>query len=260
MSLDQPIDFVKHQSPTSDAFLGGRLTVSQPRTGFRAGLDSVLLGAAVPAGTRTVLDLGAGVGTAGLVALSLGHAQSVDFIERDPATAELARHNVASNGFSERGQVLTADLTLPAERRAAGLPDNHYDVVIANPPFFPAGQGTRAPDGARADARHMDADALALWVRCAAASARAGGLAIFIYPAEGLGALLAAFEGRFGGVVILPLVPRPETAATRVLIRGIKGSRGPLTLLASRALHGAEGNGFAPRFDAILRGDAALDW
>ena len=64
MSVDEATDLVKQQTPTRDAFLGGRLTLSQPRNGFRAGLDSVLLGAAVPAGTGRLLDMGAGVGTA----------------------------------------------------------------------------------------------------------------------------------------------------------------------------------------------------
>jgi tRNA1(Val) A37 N6-methylase TrmN6 len=260
MSLDQTTDFVKHQTVTRDAFLGGRLTLSQPRHGFRAGLDSVLLGAAVPAGTGRLLDLGAGVGTAGLVALRLGRAERADLLERDAATAALARDNVGGNGLEARTRVIEADLTVADARRAAGWADNGYDAVIANPPFFAAGQGTLAPDLARADARHMKTDALDLWGRCAAASAKAGGTAIFIYPAEGLTALLKALDGRFGGLAVLPLSPRPDAPATRILLRGSKGSRAPLTLLASRALHGPEGNGFVPHFDAIFRGEAALDW
>ena len=53
---------------TDDAFLGGRVQVLQPRKGFRAGLDAVMLAAAVPAraGDR-VCELGAGVGTAGVM-------------------------------------------------------------------------------------------------------------------------------------------------------------------------------------------------
>ncbi len=261
MSLDQPIEFVKHQTVTRDAFLGGRLTLSQPHAGFRAGLDSVLLGASVPSGTKRLLDLGAGVGTAGLVALAMQRAGRVDLAERDPATLELARGNIADNGLAERASVLAVDILARAtERRAAGLADNAYDAIIANPPFFGAGQGTPAPDTSRADARHMDGEALEHWVRCAAASAKAGGTAIFIYPATGLAALLAAFEPRFGAVQVLPLSPRPGEPASRVLMRGIKGSRAPLTLLSTRALHGADGNGFAPPFDAILKGAAALDW
>lgn len=261
MSLDQPTEFVKHQTVTRDAFLGGRLTLSQPRSGFRAGSDSVLLGTAVSAGTGRLLDLGAGVGTAGLVALALGLAESADLIERDEATLELARDNIAANRLSERARALAVDiLAKGAERKALGLMDNAYDTVIANPPYFGAGQGTRAPDATRADARHMEANALDTWVKCAASCAAPDGTAIFIYPAEGLADLLAAFDRRFGALTILPLSPRPGDAATRIILRGKKGSRAPLTLLATRALHGTEGNAYAPEFDAILRGEAVLDW
>jgi tRNA1(Val) A37 N6-methylase TrmN6 len=258
MSLDQPTDFVKHQTVTRDAFLGGRLTLSQPRNGFRAGLDSVLLGAAVGVGAGSLLDLGAGVGTAGLVALSLGRAQSADLAERDAATAALAAENLRDNGLEARGRVLEVDITRPAERLEAGVKDNHYDVVIANPPFFAS--GTLAADASRAGARHMDSEALDLWLRSAASTAKAGGSAIFIYPAEGLADLLAAFHRRFGAIFVLPLTPRPGAAASRVLVRGVKGSRAPLTLLASRAMHGTDGKAFAPEFEAIFRGEAALDW
>ena len=261
MSLDQPAEFVKHQTVTRDAFLGGRLTLSQPRNGFRAGLDSVLLGASVPAGTHRLLDMGAGVGTAGLVALALGRVAGADLAERDAATLDLAARNIADNGFARSAIALAADVEAKAaERRAAGLADNAHDVVIANPPFFGSGQGTPAPEASRAAARHMGPEALDLWVRCAAASARAGGMAIFIYPAQELATLLASFEARFGGLVVLPLSPRPGEPASRVLVRGTKGSRAPLTLLASRAMHGPSGNGFAPQFDGVFRGAAALDW
>lgn len=260
MSLDQPTDFVKHQTWTDDAFLGGRLTVSQPRHGFRAGLDSVLLGAAVPGGTMHLLDLGSGVGAAALVALALGRAEAAELAERDGEAIVLARRNIDVNGFAGRARVSAVDITVPADRKAVGILDNGAQVVIANPPYFSAGQGTLAQEASRAAARHMEADLLDLWLRAAASSATAGGMAIVVYPAEGLGSLLKAFDRRFGALTILPLTPRPGAAATRVLVRGIKGSRQPLTLLGSRFLHEAEGNGFAPQFDAIFRGKAPLDW
>lgn len=261
MSLDQPSDFVKHQTVTRDAFLGGRLTLSQPKSGFRAGMDSVLLGAAVPEGAETLLDLGAGVGTAALVALAMGRTHRADLLERDEPTAELAKRNLVDNGLGDRGRVLVADILAKAsERRAAGLLDNQYDVVIANPPYFGAGQGTEAPQRARAEARHMDAEALDVWVRCAAGSAKADGTAIFIYPTEAMIPLLTAFDRRFGAITILPLASRPGGEASRLLVRGTKGSRAPLRLLSTRITHGESGNGFAPEFDAIFRGAAALDW
>ncbi len=259
MSLDQPEPVVKHHSVTRDGFLGDRLKLLQPRHGFRAGLDSVLLGAAVRAGTGRLLELGAGVGTASLVALELGRADSAVLAEREPQALDLARANVEDNGFSGRAAVVAADVEAAAGmRRAAGLADNAFGAVIANPPYF--NLGTLAPDEGRAAARHMPADRLAHWARVAAAAAAAGGDVIFIYPADRLVALLAAMEPRFGALTVLPLSPRAGEAASRVLVRGVKGSRAPLTLLASRALHGGDGRAFAPEFEAIFRGNAALDW
>ena len=260
MSLDQPQSFVKHQTVTRDAFLGGRLTLSQPEHGFRAGLDSVLLGAAVGQGRKTLLDLGCGVGAAGFVAMAHHPDMTATLADQNGEMVALAVENAAANGFAQRTQVIHIDITAKGtERRAAGLADNGYDSVIANPPFFADGAGTLAADKGRADARHMDAATLDRWIKTAASSAAAGGEIIFVYPATSLSPLLAGFEQRFGAVTVLPLAPRPGDAVTRVLIRAIKGSRAPLTLLSSRALH-AEGRAFAPDFDAIFRGQARLVW
>lgn len=260
MSLDQPSGFVKHQTVTRDAFLGGRLTLSQPSHGFRAGLDSVLLGAAVGEGRKLLLDLGCGVGTAAFVAMANGVEIAATLADQNGEMTALAGQNAAANGLAGRTRVIHLDITAKgAERRAAGLADNGYDSVIANPPFFADGAGTLAADAGRAGARHMDAATLDLWIRTAASSAAAGGEIVFVYPAHGLAPLLAGFEHRFGAVTILPLAPRQGDPVTRVLIRGIKGSRAPLVLLSTRILH-AEGRTFAPDFDAIFRGEARLVW
>jgi tRNA1(Val) A37 N6-methylase TrmN6 len=261
MSLDQPDSFVKHQTITRDAFLGGRLTVSQPRHGFRAGLDSVLLGAAVSASARCLLDLGSGVGTASFVALTHNLHLHATLAERDPTMLALAQANLAVNDFASRAVAIGVDVTAKgAERLAAGLGENAYDAVIANPPFFDAAAGTHAGEASRAGARHMDRAALDLWVKTAATSAAAGAEIIFIFPAAELAPLLAAFEQRFGAITVLPLAPRLEAPATRVLVRAVKGSRAPLTLQHTRSLHEGEGRAFAPAFDAIFRGEQGLVW
>jgi tRNA1(Val) A37 N6-methylase TrmN6 len=235
--------------------------LTQPAKGFRAGLDSVLLGAAVGAEKGELLDLGAGVGTAALVALTHHAGLAATLAETDAEALALARQNIAANGFADRVTAVELDVTATgAIREAAGVGADRYATVIANPPFFDASAGTRAKGGGRAAARHRDRPALNLWVRTAAASAAPGGEAIFILPAESLPELLAAFEGRFGGLTLLPFGPRPGAPASRVLLRGIKSSRSPLKLLASRPIHAGEGKAFAPEIEAILRGRARLDW
>lgn len=265
MSLDHATDLVKQQTLSRDAFLGGRLVVSQPRQGFRAGLDSVLLGAAVRPSARRILDLGAGAGTAALVALADLPEATATLVEIDPAMAAIATANLAANGMAARGRVLVTDVAARGSvRSAAGLAADHYDAVIANPPFFDPGAGS-APSAARATARHMPPETLELWVKTAATHAAPGGEVIFVHAAASLPLLLPAFTARFGAVTVLPLTPREGEAASRILIRGTKGSRAPFALLASRALHEAAAapsgrSGFTPPFDAIFRGAARLIW
>ena len=261
MSLDHTSDFVQHQTTTMDSFLGGRITLCQPARGFRAGLDSVLLGAAIRPGARALLDLGSGVGTAAMVALAHAPQLVATLAERDEAMLGLAQGNANRNGFSGRVALAQVDVAAPGTmRREAGIRDNAFDSVIANPPFFDAASGTLARESARAGARHMDSAELDLWVKSAAGAAAGGGEAIFVYPAQGLAPLLAAFSKRFGGLTILPLSPRPDQPANRVLLRGIKVSRAPLTMLAHRALHDVDGRAFRGEFEAIFRGEARLVW
>jgi tRNA1(Val) A37 N6-methylase TrmN6 len=267
MSLDHAADLVKQQTPTRDAFLGGRLTVSQPVRGFRAGLDSVLLGASVAPDTQSLLDLGAGVGTAALVAMADRPELTATLVERDPNMVALAGLNIVQNSLTNRARVLELDVTGPGSARAAaGLAADHFGAVIANPPFFDPGRGT-APSARGAAARHMDDASLDAWVRTAASHAAPEGEVIFIHVASALPALLAAMGSRFGAITVLPLLPRANGPASRILVRGIKGSRAPFRLLASRAFHetgeGGDASGrqkFTPEFDAIFRGMGRLVW
>ncbi len=260
MSLDQHTVLVKQQKLTRDAFLGGRVTIAQPERGFRAGLDSVLLGAAVSPKAMRLLDLGAGVGTAALVALADNAALGATLVERDNDMVALAALNLEANGFSARARVLPLDVTAPGKQRAAaGLPQDHFDSVIANPPFFDPQRGS-PPSEARQGARHMPTDEIERWVKTAAGHAAPDGEVIVIHVAASLPALLAAFTPRFGAVTVLPLLPREGEPASRVLVRGIKGSRAPFTLLAGRPMHVVEGRDFRPEFDAIFRGTGRLVW
>src|SRR5436190_656987 len=77
---------------TADDFLGGRITVLQPRKGHRSGSDAVWLQAAVPAKQGDqVLDAGAGVGVAGLCLLARVPGTKVTAVEIDPELCALAQ-------------------------------------------------------------------------------------------------------------------------------------------------------------------------
>jgi tRNA1(Val) A37 N6-methylase TrmN6 len=248
---------------TTDAFLGGRVSAIQPLKGHhRAGLDAVLLAAAIePRFAGQLLDLGAGVGVAGMAVAARAPLARVSLVERDREALHCARAALQleqNRGFAARVNVVAADIADAKARAAAGLSDETADAVIMNPPFFAPGSGTAPMGGARAAAYVQEAGGIDPWIRAAAALLRPRGSLAVIYRPEGLTSLLAALDGRFGEISVLPIAPRPGAPAGRVLVAGRKGSRAPLALLAPFALHGESSNAFLPTAQAILRAGASL--
>lgn len=232
---------------TPETFLGGQVIVRQPERGFRAGLDAVMLAAAVPAcSSDEVLELGAGAGTACLCLAHRVGGVSVGGIEIDPELVKLANENAAANAMADRVRFITADVfALPEDFRR---PFRH---VLCNPPFHDAA-GETAPDPVRARALKDDGK-FAGWLTAGLKRTLSGGTFTAILRADRLGEALAALPDR--GVSVFPLWPRAGEAAKRVLVRARQGSRAPLQLAAGLVLHQNDGR-YTAEADAVLRGEA----
>ncbi len=243
------------QWATADIFLGGAVTVYQPRTGFRAGTDSVLLAAALdPQQGGACLELGSGAGGALLPAAWRLRRARFTGLERDPAMAELCRLGVRANGFADRIDIVTGDA---AEQRAGWR--ERFDLVFSNPPFFEPG-AIAAPGEGKA-AAYLESLPLADWISAMLWHVRAKGHLVLIHRAAALTDILSALNGRAGDISILPVRPCPGADARRVIVRARKGLRpGPTRLLAGVDLHDAPGGARSGISRAISADGAGLDW
>jgi tRNA1(Val) A37 N6-methylase TrmN6 len=247
---------------TEDRWLGGRLTLVQPRRGHRVGTDAALLIAAAGAPEGRIVDVGAGVGAVGLALARRSPLTSVELVEIDPGLADLAESNAARNGVQARARVLRLDVLDPRERRAAGLVEA-ADCVVTNPPFFEARAVRASPDEGKARA-HVFSPAetgatLADWISASLAILAPGGRFAMIHRPDALSALLAAIGSRLGGLMLLPVHPTVGASAHRLLVSGVKGSKAPLRLAPALILHGTDGR-LTAEADAIHRGEALIDW
>ena len=241
-------------SPEPDGFLGGRLRLHQPPRGaHRAGTDAILLAQLlVPAAGDRLCDAGASTGAVGLGCAALVPGLKPTLIERDHDVAELARANAGLNGIEAR--VIEADLLASAaERRAAGLLPDSFDVVLTNPPFFDGGGHRTSPNPGRATAHTFAGQDLDAWIRSCTAILRPGGRLGLIHRADALPACLDALKGRYGGIAIRPVHARAEAPAIRLLISATKGSRAALSLRPPLVLHDPDGS-FTPEAAALHRG------
>ena len=242
---------------TDDAVLGGRLKLLQPARGHRAGHDAILLAAACPS-AKHAIDLGAGIGTAGLALLARDAAERVTLVEIDRELAALARQNAERNGYADRAEIVIADVArLDRSGGSGGLKSASADVVIANPPFNDPARHRASPDASRRRAHAAGSTMLDAWVRVAARLLKPGGSLVLIHRPEAIDAILAALAGRFGAAELIPIHPKPGAAAIRLVLRAKKSRRTPLSLLPGFVL--ADGKGMpSAAAEAVLRQAAPL--
>ena len=244
---------------SDDAALGGRLHLLQPRRGHRFGHEAILLAAATAgqAGEHAI-ELGAGIGAAGLALAWRVPGLRLTLVEIDPVLAAAAQRNAQRNGLDDRCRVVVADLSAPAAALvAAGLAPESADRVLMNPPFYDPESRQLSPDPGRRQAHAGGSATLAQWIGVAERLLRRRGVLTLIYPADGLAPMLAALAGAFGAVTLVPVHAKPEAPAIRLLANAVKGSRAPLRLLPPLTLTDTDGRQ-TPRAEEILRGGKAL--
>jgi tRNA1(Val) A37 N6-methylase TrmN6 len=244
---------------TEDALLGGALRLRQPRRGHRAGHDAVLLAAACPAQAgEHVVDLGAGVGAAGLALAARVADIAVTLVEIDPDLAALAAQNAELNGWAARVKSLTLDAAAPARAfAAAGLAPDSVARVLMNPPFNDPVRQRTSPDRRRRLAHAAPRETLAAWIRTAARLLRPRGTLTLMFRADGLVDLARGLDSVFGALTVLPIYGKPDQPAIRILVRATKASRAPLALLPGLVLNDAGGRP-TPQAEAVLRAGASL--
>jgi tRNA1(Val) A37 N6-methylase TrmN6 len=242
---------------TEDAVLGGRLRLRQPTCGHRVGHDAILLAAAVPARAgEIVVELGAGVGAAGLALAARVPGIRLTMVELVPRLAALAAENAQLNGIS--AEVVELDVAAPARVFAAtGLRPDEAARVLMNPPFNDPASQRGSPDRGRRLAHTAPRAALGAWTRTAARLLRPRGTLSLIWRADGLGDVLEALAPAFGAMVVQPIYPKPGESAIRVLVRATKASRAPLQLLPGLVLNDPAGRP-TREADGVLRASAAL--
>lgn len=190
---------------------------------FRLGTDSVLLADFVNMSSlRRGIDLGCGSGAIALLLLARDAQVSVTGLELLPEAAEMAAENMARNGFSDRGPVVTGDIRRCRELFKSG----EFDFAAANPPYFPAGSGPSSPSGDRAGAREEASCTLSELCRAAAYLVRTGGGFFVVYRPERLAELFCAMTAAGIEPKRLRLVEHTAGAApSLVLAEGRRGGR-----------------------------------
>ena len=240
-----------------DAFLGGRLRLWQPKNGYRAGVDPVLLAASVPARPgQTVLDVGCGIGTAMFCLGARVPGLELTGLEIQPEYAALAERNAVENAVP--AQVLVGDVTA----MPTALRQRRFDHVITNPPYYIAHRAT-APDNAGRGVALAETVPLGGWLEHACRRLAPRGILTVIQRADRLADVMAVMPSTLGAIIVQPLAPRDGRDAALVVIQAQKGAKAPMRLAAPivmhrHARHRVGEKDYSNEIEAVLREGAAL--
>jgi tRNA1(Val) A37 N6-methylase TrmN6 len=233
--------------------LGGQVIANQAATGFRSGLDAVLLGASIQAQpSQKLMEFGCGSGAATLVAAFHNADNRFEVFDIDPAMVELARANIAANSWASRIDVCAGDV---AEFAGTGA----MDQVFFNPPFFDDASVLASPSEGKRRAYLAGDTPLESWLKRANQVLKPKGRLTLIHRADRLDDILVMSRKWFGDVVVKPIAPYADQPAKRILVSARKGTRGVMKLLPPLVLHDGSDRKYTAEAESVLRGSDRIE-
>ncbi len=234
--------------------LNKNILLRQPKEGFRASIDSVLLAAACRAsGNDTILDMGCGVGAVTLCLLHRLKNVHVTGIERQEVYKNLAEENASLNGFGERAHFIQACVT----DFNVDTKDHRFDHIVSNPPYFGNGSHLISPNVLKAEAMAGE-DIPEIWIKKAFDLLKPKGELVLINPADCLVRIINALGKKFGAVEIIPLWPKQGRNAKRIIVRAIKNRKSAPVIHHGLILHKEDGD-YTNEANAILRDGKSIE-
>jgi tRNA1(Val) A37 N6-methylase TrmN6 len=211
---------------SDDAFLGGRLRLLQPKKGFRAGIDSVLLAASITACSGdSVLDVGTGAGAVLFCLMNRVPSLRATGIELQEEYYSLALKNSEKNNL--KAKILLGDF----QSLENDFKDCNFDHIFFNPPYYSERTYKKSGNSALELANIEKPGMLEKMLRFSLKRCKPYGYITLINRPARLGAILSVLEKGAGDIKILPILSSGRNAVFRMIVRAKKSAKGETKLL-----------------------------
>jgi tRNA1Val (adenine37-N6)-methyltransferase len=197
--------------------------LSQPETGFRFSVDSLLLSCFMSPGQESrVADMGCGCGVIGLglILVNSGKNIRVTGLDTCPDMISHCRRNADSLGLAHRFSVLEMDVS---EVSSKNIQAESFDMAVANPPYRTPESGRTPIQGSRLKASFCDQAELDHFFRAGTFLLKNRGKIGIVFGAERLDELLESMKKH--SLIpkrILPVYGNISKPSRIILVEGVK--------------------------------------
>lgn len=161
--------------------ISGYFRIFQLAKGHRFSTDDVLTawyGTSWCPTARTVLDLGSGIGTVGMIAAWRLPGAKFVTVEAQEESVRLAKKSARWNGLEDRYEIRQGDFREEKNLRD----DEHFDLVLGSPPYFPLGSGVEGDHPQKIACRFETRGDIADYCATAAKHLEHGGFFACVFP------------------------------------------------------------------------------
>lgn len=171
--------FINGRKIIRDGILNKRILLWQDVEGYRFNLDSILLAnfAHIKDGERFA-DLGCGGGVITILMFYLSYPSEGVGIEIQEPLSEIAMMNIRENNLESQITIMNDDFRTIKAKDIGGL----FDLVIANPPYYPLSSGRISKNLEEALSRHEVTCNLTNILESALRLLKKGGRIAIVYP------------------------------------------------------------------------------
>ena len=216
-------ELLMRDDETLEELQPGGYQLLQKKTGFRFGMDSVLL--AHFAGIRqqdTVVDFGTGSGVLPLLLLSRNKGRIFRCIEIQEEIAGMAERTMIINALEEQVRIIHGR----AEDAESFFEPCSVDAVICNPPYGAPGSAVSSPYSTRAISRNQQENTLSGFFKAAFRILKGKGIFCMVYPApQMLHAMRALQQAHLEPKRFQLVYPYEDKPANLVLIEAVKDAK-----------------------------------
>ncbi|MDR2794781.1 MAG: methyltransferase [Holosporaceae bacterium] len=221
---------------TKDYILRGKLSLLQPKHGYRVAIDPIILAGFVALQHgQSVLDVGCGVGTISLILKLRNPSATITAIDVDPDICDICLRNARENSIN----LDVVNIGIENFHGNQFYNGKTFDHIVTNPPFF-SRESSRISD-ARLLA-NFETIKLSDWISFCLRKLKNGGMLHIIHHASRISDILSSLDKKVGSIEIIPIFPKKNMDAIRIIVHGKKGSRKSTKITSGLILHDNDGN------------------